>query len=252
MEPEPGTLRPAHDLVREVVLDALGPARRADVHRRLADVLDRASPVPAAELALHRSGAAAGVLLGGILVETASLVGAAASSGLGAGPAARYVVVGVGINVRPPNAQGLTTPPASLQDIDGRLDAPAALLRLVPPLVEQERTMEFLMNPGSAQVVTLQVAPRASEPQGGVDGHANGNASPVTLTELQAGMAEEPAPGSRRGTATAGERVTVSPRARRASAGSGPVRPPQPRSPLPGPRARPAGADPLRWSHRGT
>lgn len=80
--------------------------------------------------------------LGGILVETASLVGAAASSGLGAGHAARYVVVGVGINVRPPNAQGLTTPPASLQDIDGRLDAPAALLRLVPPLVAMLQSFE--------------------------------------------------------------------------------------------------------------
>lgn len=80
--------------------------------------------------------------LGGILVETASLVGAAASSGPGAGPAARYVVVGVGINVRPPNAQGLTTPPASLQDIDGRLDAPAALLRLVPPLVAMLQSFE--------------------------------------------------------------------------------------------------------------
>lgn len=80
--------------------------------------------------------------LGGILVETASLVGAAASSGPGAGPAARYVVVGVGINVRPPNVQGLTTPPASLQDIDGRLDAPAALLRLVPPLVAMLQSFE--------------------------------------------------------------------------------------------------------------
>ncbi len=80
--------------------------------------------------------------LGGILVETASLVGAAAVPGPGTGPAARYVVVGVGINVRPPDAQGLTTPPGSLQDIDGRLDAPAALLRLVPPLVAMLQSFE--------------------------------------------------------------------------------------------------------------
>ena len=36
-------------------------------------------------------------------------------------------------------------------------------LRLLPPLVEQERVMEFLMNPGSAQVVTLQVTPQQAE-----------------------------------------------------------------------------------------
>ena len=33
-------------------------------------------------------------------------------------------------------------------------------LRILPPLAEQERVMEFLMNPGSAQVVTFQVAAR--------------------------------------------------------------------------------------------
>jgi hypothetical protein len=37
-------------------------------------------------------------------------------------------------------------------------------LRLLPPLVEQERVMEFLMNPGSAQVVTLHVAPKHIAP----------------------------------------------------------------------------------------
>lgn len=80
--------------------------------------------------------------LGGILVETASLVGAASAPAPGAGRAARYVVVGVGINVRPPSAQGLTTPPGSLQDVDTRLDAPAALLRLVPPLVAMLQSFE--------------------------------------------------------------------------------------------------------------
>ena len=37
-------------------------------------------------------------------------------------------------------------------------------LRLLAPLVEQERVMEFLMNPGSAQVVTLQVASKHIAP----------------------------------------------------------------------------------------
>jgi BirA family biotin operon repressor/biotin-[acetyl-CoA-carboxylase] ligase len=64
--------------------------------------------------------------LAGILVETASF---------GAAEAERYAVVGVGINVAPRAADGLSTPPASLQELDAALDAPAALLRVVPPLV---------------------------------------------------------------------------------------------------------------------
>lgn len=75
--------------------------------------------------------------LGGILVETASFVapqgapGAAGPAGLG-----RYVVVGIGLNVRPQPGEGMSLPPGSLQEIDAGLDAPAALLRVVPPLVD--------------------------------------------------------------------------------------------------------------------
>ena len=36
-------------------------------------------------------------------------------------------------------------------------------LRVPPPLVEQEQTMEFLINPGSAQVVTFRVTPRRAD-----------------------------------------------------------------------------------------
>ncbi|HWE64233.1 MAG TPA: hypothetical protein VHB98_21180, partial [Chloroflexota bacterium] len=39
-------------------------------------------------------------------------------------------------------------------------------LRLLPPLVMQERIMEFVMNPGSAQVVTFQVEPHAPSTDG--------------------------------------------------------------------------------------
>lgn len=67
----------------------------------------------------------------GILIETASLVGPAAS----ADPAARYVVIGVGINIRPRPAEGLSTSPAWLQEFDGALDAPEALRRVAAPLV---------------------------------------------------------------------------------------------------------------------
>ncbi len=77
--------------------------------------------------------------LGGILVETASFVAPqAAQATPGAsqhGTAARYVVVGIGINVQPRSAEGMSMPPASLQDVEPGLDAPAALLRIVPPLV---------------------------------------------------------------------------------------------------------------------
>ncbi|MGE4376796.1 MAG: biotin--[acetyl-CoA-carboxylase] ligase, partial [Burkholderiaceae bacterium] len=61
--------------------------------------------------------------LGGILIETASFVLPGAAPGFAAQPrtsasaSARYVVIGIGINIRPRDAQGLATPPACLQDI---------------------------------------------------------------------------------------------------------------------------------------
>ncbi|MCZ8094848.1 MAG: biotin--[acetyl-CoA-carboxylase] ligase [Acidovorax sp.] len=77
--------------------------------------------------------------LGGILVETASFVSPqAAQATQGAsqhGTAARYVVVGIGINVQPRSAEGMSMPPGCLQDVEPGLDAPTALLRIVPPLV---------------------------------------------------------------------------------------------------------------------
>ncbi len=68
--------------------------------------------------------------LGGILVETASWDGV------------RQVVVGIGLNVRPlelapaaaPVPGFVAAPPASLSEIDPALDAPGALLRILPPL----------------------------------------------------------------------------------------------------------------------
>ena len=74
--------------------------------------------------------------LGGILVETASFVAPqAAHPATAQGTAARYVVVGIGINVLPRSGEGMSMPPGSLQDVEPGLDAPAALLRIVPPLV---------------------------------------------------------------------------------------------------------------------
>ena len=74
--------------------------------------------------------------LGGILVETASFVAPQAAHPTTAhGTATRYVVVGIGINVLPRSGEGMSMPPGSLQDVEPGLDAPAALLRIVPPLV---------------------------------------------------------------------------------------------------------------------
>ena len=46
-----------------------------------------------------------------------------------------HVVVGIGINVRAPEGDGLSTVPGSLQMVDGRWDAPQALQAVVPALI---------------------------------------------------------------------------------------------------------------------
>lgn len=74
--------------------------------------------------------------LGGILVETASfVVPQGAAAGVAGAGSARYVVVGVGLNVRPQPGEGMSLPPGSLQEVEDGLDAPAALLRVAAPLV---------------------------------------------------------------------------------------------------------------------
>lgn len=65
--------------------------------------------------------------LGGILIETASFGEAAALR--------RYAVIGIGINVAARLPEGLSTPPACLQELLPGVDAAGALLRLAPPLV---------------------------------------------------------------------------------------------------------------------
>jgi hypothetical protein len=83
-------------------------------------------------------------------------------------------------------------------------------LRLLPPLVEQERIMEFVMNPGSAQVVTFQVELR-TQPISDSSTYEEG-----TVT---APAGQEAPPPPRRGAAT---RRQVKPRAnaRRKSPGT--------------------------------
>ncbi len=79
--------------------------------------------------------------LGGILVETASFVTPQAAAAARAA-SARYVVVGIGINVLPRSAEGLSMPPGNLQDVEPGLDAPTALLRIAAPLVAMLQSFE--------------------------------------------------------------------------------------------------------------
>lgn len=66
--------------------------------------------------------------LAGILVETAAPAGVAPAAG-------RYAVVGIGINIAPRPADGLSTPPAALRALWPEADAGAALARAAAPLV---------------------------------------------------------------------------------------------------------------------
>ena len=70
--------------------------------------------------------------LGGILVETASFV---APNSAASPAAARYVVIGIGLNVLPRDAAGLSIPAGCLQEVDATLDAPTALALIAAPLV---------------------------------------------------------------------------------------------------------------------
>ena len=68
--------------------------------------------------------------LGGILIETASVRGA------------RYAVVGVGINIAVPTAEGLRTAPAGLCELLPGVDAAQALQRIALPLVQTLQRFE--------------------------------------------------------------------------------------------------------------
>ena len=68
--------------------------------------------------------------LGGILIEAASMGGRS------------QVVIGMGINIRPRPADGLNTPPAALTEGWPEATAPAALARVVLPLVQMLQDFE--------------------------------------------------------------------------------------------------------------
>nr|WP_315228235.1 biotin--[acetyl-CoA-carboxylase] ligase [uncultured Limnohabitans sp.] len=86
--------------------------------------------------------------LAGILIETAVSTGQASAQSAapvthaawGAVPveprlSSRYCVVGVGINIAPPQAEGLSTAPLGLQDLQTGITAPEALAKVATPLL---------------------------------------------------------------------------------------------------------------------
>ena len=129
--------------------------------------------------------------LAGILVETAGWEGI------------RYVVIGVGINIRPPPpppADTDDTPaalarriilPAALQDLDPAIDAAAALLRVAAPLVQAVQSFEqFGFAPFQARFAARDVlAGRAVALSDGRHGTAHGVAeNGALLVHTAAGM----------------------------------------------------------------
>lgn len=78
---------------------------------------------------------ASGRKLGGILIETVA-------AGAAHGPAARMVIVGIGLNVLPFDAGDTRTGFAALREIDPAASAPAVLARIARPLVEALRRFE--------------------------------------------------------------------------------------------------------------
>jgi BirA family biotin operon repressor/biotin-[acetyl-CoA-carboxylase] ligase len=76
--------------------------------------------------------------LGGILIETASF---------GEGGALRYAVVGIGLNIAPRLAEGLSVAPAALRELDPAADAGSVLARVAEPLV---RTLQAFAQFGFA------------------------------------------------------------------------------------------------------
>ncbi|MEO8389766.1 MAG: biotin--[acetyl-CoA-carboxylase] ligase [Polaromonas sp.] len=129
--------------------------------------------------------------LAGILVETASWEGV------------RYVVIGIGINICAqdiPAAPHVTPlpgiPPGGLQTLLPALDAPATLLRIVPPLVQAVQAFErFGFAPFQARFAARDVlagqAVQLSDGQNGIEGTAHGvGENGALLVHTPAGMKE--------------------------------------------------------------
>ena len=78
--------------------------------------------------------------LAGILIETATV--AHLDPSVATSAAARYCVVGVGINIAPPQAEGLSTAPMGLQTLLPDVTAPQALAKVAASLLRTLRAFE--------------------------------------------------------------------------------------------------------------
>jgi BirA family transcriptional regulator, biotin operon repressor / biotin---[acetyl-CoA-carboxylase] ligase len=134
--------------------------------------------------------------LGGILVETASVDSVNSVNGL------RYVVIGVGLNIKPLqlDASVAAGAPASsavapgcLQELFPEMDAPAALLRVLAPLVQALQGFEqFGFAPFQARFAARDVlSGRAVQLSDGSQGTAHGVGESGGLrVQTAAGMKE--------------------------------------------------------------
>jgi BirA family transcriptional regulator, biotin operon repressor / biotin---[acetyl-CoA-carboxylase] ligase len=117
--------------------------------------------------------------LGGILIETVNI------------GSTRYAVIGVGLNIAPREAAGLSTPPAWLQELLPGIDAPQALLRIAAPLVQAVQIFEAqglapFLNPFAARDTLTGRAVTLSD---GTHGQAQGvDASGALLVHTDAGL----------------------------------------------------------------
>ena len=117
--------------------------------------------------------------LGGILIETASFGDV------------RYVVIGVGLNIGPREAQGLSTPPAWLQELRPDSEAPFALQTIVWPLVQTLQRFEAQgFSPFQAQFNALDaLAGRGIILSDGMTGMARGvDTSGALLVQTAVGV----------------------------------------------------------------
>ena len=117
--------------------------------------------------------------LGGILIETGSFGDM------------RYVVIGIGINIAPREAAGLSTPPAWLAEVQPAIDAGQALQHIAAPLVRAVQRFEAQgFAPFQARFNALDVlAGRAVVCSDGTMGEAKGvDATGALLVQAATGQ----------------------------------------------------------------
>ena len=117
--------------------------------------------------------------LAGILIETLTM------------GATRYAVIGVGLNIGPREAAGLSTAPAWLQELLPGIDAPQALLRIAAPLVQAVQRFESQGLPPFLKTYAARdaLAGRAVTLSDGSHGQAQGvDSSGALLVHTDAGL----------------------------------------------------------------